>query len=367
MDRNAPSSYCETTANSLEETERFVALMLADAAEGGQARAVDAASGLCQECAPLGPPAEPVITPRFVPTWYDCAPSAAAASQLPTRHLMPPWERVQPPTRLSSAGAVWERRCFLTPIRVCVVGARSSSELMRGLASIASRHNLLVTSHISENLGEIDWVRSLHPEEDSYAACYDSPGLLGRRTVLAHGVYLGEEERKLMRQRGASVSHCPLSNSMLRSGMLNVRRMLDEGGVVSLGTDVCGGAAPSMLSAIREALKVSNLVSLGERRPDGGMYAPLSSVEAFHLATAAGARSLHVDGLDGTFTAGALFDAVVIDPDAVGSPIDLYAGDGPRAVFEKWLMLGDDRNTSQVYVHGRAVLELPICPVAGPV
>ena len=130
--------------------------------------------------------------------------------------------------------------------------------------------------------------------------------------------------------------------------MLNVRRMLDEGVAVSLGTDVCGGACPSMLSAIREALKVSNLVSLGERRADGGAWSPLSSAEAFHLATAAGARSLGVEDLTGDFTSGALFDAIVIDPEASGTPFELYEGESERVAFEKWLMLGDDRNTSEV-------------------
>jgi len=72
-------------------------------------------------------------------------------------------------------------------------------------------------------------------------------------TVLAHGVYLQQSERALMRARGANISHCPLSNSMLRSGMLNVRRLLDEGVSVSLGTDVCGGASPSMLYLRRDA------------------------------------------------------------------------------------------------------------------
>ena len=76
-----------------------------------------------------------------------------------------------------------------------------------------------------------------------------------------------------------------------------------------LGTDVCGGASPSMLSAIREALKVSNLVSLGDRRPQTGhAWEPLATCEAFHLATAAGARSLRVDDLTGDFSVGgALF------------------------------------------------------------
>jgi guanine deaminase len=145
-----------------------------------------------------------------------------------------------------------------------------------------------------------------------------------------------------------------MSNSMLRSGMLNVRRLITEGVHVSLGTDVSGGASPSMLSAIREALKISNMVSVVE----GSEYAPLTYAEAFWLATAGGARALGVEGLTGNFGVGSVFDALVIQPDADG-PIDLYEGEGSREAFQKWLQLGDDRNTAAVYVEGRKVWSPP--------
>ena len=53
---------------------------------------------------------------------------------------------------------------------------------------------------------------------------------------------------------------------------------------------------------------------------------------------------------------GAAFDAVVVDPDASGSPIDLYEGEPPLEAFQKWIQLGDDRNTAGVYVNGVSVL-----------
>ena len=62
-------------------------------------------------------------------------------------------------------------------------------------------------------------------------------------------VYLEEAERRLLQEAQSTVAHCPMSNSMIRSGMLNVRRLLSEGVRVSLGTDVSGGASPSMLTA----------------------------------------------------------------------------------------------------------------------
>ena len=286
MDRNAPDTYRETTAESLTETRDFVRLLKEEGAAGN----------LGDEL--LGPAPVPVITPRFVPT--------------------------------------------------------CTSELMRGLSEIAKEHNLLIQSHVSENTGEVEWVKGLHPNDASYTGVYDSHGLLTSRTILAHGIYLTDAERQLLQARGAVVSHCPMSNSQLRSGMLNVRRLLNEGVRVSLGTDVSGGASPSMLSAIREALKISNMVSVYESNTKES-FEPLTYSEAYWLATVAGARTLGVKGLTGQLSVGSICDALVIDPDAPDSPIDLYEGESVLECFQKWLQLGDDRNTIQVFVQGRQI------------
>jgi guanine deaminase len=226
-----------------------------------------------------------------------------------------------------------------------------TSELMTGLAAIAAKHDLLIQSHVSENQGEIEWVKALHPDESSYTGVYDSMGLLTAKTILAHGVYLGADERKLMAAKRSVVAHCPLSNLQLRSGMCDVRRLLNDGVPVALGTDVSGGASPSMLSAIREACKVSNMVSV-----TGDGSRPLSYAEAFHLATVGGAKALSTPGLTGNFTLGADFDAVVVDPDATGTAIDLYDDEGALDAFQKWLQLGDDRNTTAVFVRGATAI-----------
>jgi cytosine/adenosine deaminase-related metal-dependent hydrolase len=56
------------------------------------------------------------------------------------------------------------------------------------------------------------------------------------QTVLAHGVYLTDDELLVLAARGSSVSHCPNSNTSLKSGLCDVRRLLDAGIKVGLGT-----------------------------------------------------------------------------------------------------------------------------------
>ena len=90
-------------------------------------------------------------------------------------------------------------------------------------------------------------------------------------------------------------------------------------------------------------------------------WAPLRYAEAFWLATVSGARALDWEHLTGDFSVGSDFDAVAIDPIALGSPFDLYDGEDASDAFQKWLQLGDDRNTSAVWVHGRQVLGSASC------
>jgi len=253
-----------------------------------------------------------------------------------------------------------------------------SAALLKGLGELAAEYALPIQTHISENTDEVAWVAELHPECSSYADTYDAYGLLGERTILAHGVYLTDEELSLIVKRGATVSHCPMSNSMIRSGAMPLRKLLREGVRVALGTDVSGGASPSLLCTVREVIKVSNLVSVtsahqskaltlsaetdeatelpaaaeaaappakklkmqspkptqptesaqpAEPRSAHSPLSPVSTAEAFWLATVGGARALGVEALTGNFGVGSEFDAIVIDPLAAGSPFDLYGAD----------------------------------------
>ena len=75
-------------------------------------------------------------------------------------------------------------------------------------------------------------------------------------------VLAGLTERDLLKARGTGIVHCPNSNYTLGSGVLNVRRLLNEGIKVGLGTDVAGGFSPTMLDAIRMARTASMTVAM---------------------------------------------------------------------------------------------------------
>jgi len=211
-----------------------------------------------------------------------------------------------------------------------------SADLMRGAGTLAAKHEAFVQTHISENLQEVEWVRQLYPQARTYAEVYDHFGLLGPRTLLGHGIHLGREERDLLRQRGATVVHCPSSNAFLRSGIMPLRRDLDEGLIVGLGTDVGAGPRLSLFDEMAMACTVSKLRWAGQRTQAARIWGldqfdneqklylcddlglepdqPLDALEAFHLATRDGAAALGLEDRIGGLDAGLDADFIVVNP-----------------------------------------------------
>ncbi|XP_030367334.1 guanine deaminase isoform X3 [Strigops habroptila] len=175
--------------------------------------------------------------------------------------------------------------------------------------------------------------------------------LLEKKTVMAHACYLSEEELKLFSLRGAAISHCPNSNFSLRSGVLNVQKVLKHNVKLGLGTDVAGGYSASMLDAIRKTMMASNSLQINKENETG-----VTLEEAFQLATLGGSQALGLDDVIGNFEVGKEFDALLINTKASDSPFDLFSADNFEDTLQKFLYLGDDRNISEVYVAGKQVV-----------
>ena len=82
----------------------------------------------------------------------------------------------------------------------------------------------------------------------------------------------------------------------------------------------------------------------------------LSVDEAFHLATMGSAEVMGLGHKIGNFEVGKQFDALVVDVEAKGAPIDVWPCDGTAERFSKWVFCGDDRNVAPVFVAGSRVV-----------
>ena len=244
---------------------------------------------------------------------------------------------------------------LVTPVVTPRFVPTCSAELMAGLGDVAARHGVPVQSHLAESEAEIAWVRELHPQAASYAHVYDGFGLMpeGNGSYMAHCVHLTRAEAELMRSRGCGVCHCAASNFALRSGAADVRQLRAWGLEVGLGTDVAGGWSPSMLDAVRMTATAANARAFPGEPNEAAGALPLE--ELLFMATQGGANVLRLGDVVGSFEAGKEFDALLVDVDAPGSPVDAFPEDDARARLAKWMFNGDDRNIVRVYVRGKLV------------
>lgn len=218
-----------------------------------------------------------------------------------------------------------------------------TDELMTKLKEIQTKYDLPLQSHLSENPGEIEWVRELCPTSEYYGDAYAMFGLFGNdcKTVMAHCVYSDEREIRRMKDNGVFIAHCPESNMNIASGIAPVRTYLEEGMHVGLGSDVAGGATENMFTAMAHAIQASKL---RWRLADQSLK-PLTAPEAFYMATKGGGAFF---GKVGSFEPGYELDAVVLDDSRLKHPQELTLDKR----FERLIYMADDREIHAKYVRG---------------
>ncbi len=162
------------------------------------------------------------------------------------------------------------------------------------------------TSHLNENLAEVATVADLFPGTRDYLDTYHRHGLVTERSVFAHNVHASDAELALMGETGAWTAHCPTSNSALGSGLFPLRRHVEHGVGVALGSDVGGGTGLFLPKEGLQAYFMQQLL--------GAQGLPLTPVHLLYLATRAGARALGLADRVGDFDPGKDFDAVWVRP-----------------------------------------------------
>lgn len=221
-----------------------------------------------------------------------------------------------------------------------------TDELMEKLQEIQNTWRLPVQSHLSENISEIQWVQSLCPKTSCYGDAYARYGMFGGDypAVMAHCVHCPDVEIEMMKKNGVFIAHCPQSNTNLSSGMAPVRKYLEYGLNVGLGSDVAGGYTTSILRAMADAVSISKLywrtVDISAK--------PLKLEEVFYLGTIGGGAFF---GKVGSFEKDFEFDAVVIDDSDYHKCIDLTV----KQRLERAVYLSDDRHICAKYVQGRQI------------
>ena len=190
-----------------------------------------------------------------------------------------------------------------------------SNKLLKELGDLASKYEVPIQSHLSENPGEIENVHQLMPDIEFYGQGYAKYGLFGgnNKTIMAHCVYSSKEEVELMKENGVYIASCPSSNMNVRSGIAPISSYIEKGLNVGLGSDVAGGESESIFGEIKKAIEVSKLYN---RLVDNDVK-ELSFPNAFYLSTIGGGKFF---GKVGSFERGYELDAIVLNDEIEPHP-----------------------------------------------
>ncbi|WP_053831422.1 amidohydrolase family protein [Paraclostridium bifermentans] len=219
-----------------------------------------------------------------------------------------------------------------------------NSELLKSLGDLAIKYNVPTQSHLSENLGEIDWVKQLQPESEFYGDAYNRFNLFGQtKTLMAHCVYSCDKELELMKKNNVFAIHCPNSNLNLGSGIMPVRKFLDNDINIALGSDISGGHDLSIFKVMVNAIQCSKLLWVNSNK----QVDFLTLSEAFYMATKGGGSFF---GKVGSFEKNYDFDALILD-DSNLNPESYSLIER----LERFIYIGDDRNIIHRYVRGEEI------------
>ncbi|GHD99549.1 guanine deaminase [Defluviimonas sp. 20V17] len=237
----------------------------------------------------------------------------------------------------------WHGRDRLSYVITPRFSPTSTPEQLAALGALWAEHpDCLMQTHLSEQLDEIAWVKTLYPRARDYLDTYEAHGLLGPGGLYGHAIHLERREVDRLRAVGASVIHCPTSNTFIGSGLFDMAGLTGAGLKVGLATDTGGGSSFSMLRTMAAAYEVGQL-----------RHNPLHPAVLWWLATQGSARALGLADRIGNLAPGMEADLIAVDLASTPAIAQraARAGDLWEALFPT-IMMGDDRAIAGVWVGG---------------
>lgn len=179
----------------------------------------------------------------------------------------------------------------------------TSREMMEGIAALAEKYQAPVSVHCSETRKEVEGCRA--HSGMSPVAYMDSLGLFNHGGTLFHCVHMDESDFAILKERGIYVVTNPASNLKLASGIAPIKRYLEEGIPVAIGTD--GAASNNCLDMFREMFLTTGLQKAICDDPEA-----VPAMEVLKMATVNGARAMGLDECD-SLSVGKKADLILID------------------------------------------------------
>ena len=177
-------------------------------------------------------------------------------------------------------------------------------DALKACAALAKEHDLPMQIHLSETKTEVN--NSINKFGLRPVQYLDSLGFLGPNLIAVHCVHLDETDRHILKRRGVTIAHCPVSNMKLTSGRFDYRTLHDMDIPLTLGTD--GACSNNNLSMLDE-MKFAAL----RAKSDSGDPTVAPAKQIYDMATINGAKAAGLDA--GVIEEGRLADCLLVDLD----------------------------------------------------
>ncbi|RKF19884.1 guanine deaminase [Alginatibacterium sediminis] len=222
----------------------------------------------------------------------------------------------------------------------------SSEHQLEMAGKLAKEHpDTFIQTHLSENVGEVAWIKELFPEHQDYLEVYEANGLVRERALFGHAIHLSKREYQSLAANGASISFCPSSNLFLGSGLFDIDSVKAHNIGLSIASDVGAGTSLSLFSNQADAYKICQLQST-----------TIDPFESLYLCTQGAASSMGIEHLVGNLNPGT--EADFIELDFMASPIMAQRMLRCTSLAEQLFAmttLSDDRVVERTYLNGNLV------------
>ena len=198
----------------------------------------------------------------------------------------------------------WKNHQLIVPSVAPHAPYTCTPEILRATAALAMEFDVPLHIHLSETELEVENMRN---EQGMPVIPYvKKMNVLEAKVLAAHCVHVDEGEIRTLGRAGAGVSHNPSSNLKLASGIAPVKKMIDLGLNVGIGTD--GPASNNDLDMFEE-IRLAAFLAKGAT----GDPTVLPARTVMSMATRMGAQALHIGHLTGSIEVGKRADLILID------------------------------------------------------
>ncbi|MBL8147502.1 MAG: amidohydrolase [Anaerolineae bacterium] len=239
----------------------------------------------------------------------------------------------------------WANHPLIAPAVAPHAPYSNTDDILHRCVELAKEFDAPLLIHLAEMRREVD--DSLRDSGMTVVTKQDSINLFDAKVLAAHCVHIDQNEIHTLKQRNATVAHCPQSNLKLASGIAPVAAMLKAKLTVGIGTD--GPASNNDLDMFEEIRLAAILAKTQANDPT-----VLPAREALLMATRQGAEALFIGDKTGSLTPGKRADLLVMDATPVHN-VPQFERD-PNLIYSRIVYAGHSADVRHVFCNGRMLL-----------